>query len=219
LRISAIQALLAALGVVAAVFHFWYAGRMPVIGATTLYFFASGALFLLGSALVVARGRGGLFYLGSGGLMALAAIDNALLYYTRTFGFGVLSSVMGGPPGGFRRPLNGTLPRAPFNGTGGFRPPPGGFRGGGFGWYSSLNPPGPVEFLALQFAVIAVAAVAILLVARARAPPAPGAAPSVSPDPAPPTPTQNARPGGARADGNPGSVPANGRARAAPDSW
>jgi len=166
LKVSKLQVLLAALGALAAVFHFWYAGRLPAVTPTTLYFFAAGGLFLVGSLLVIARGRGTLFYLGAGGLIALGVIDNGLLYYTRTFGFGGLTSLMGGPPGGFRRPVNGTLPGSPFNGTGGFRPPPGGFRGGGFGWYSSWNPPGPVEFLALQLAVIVVAAVAIVLVVR-----------------------------------------------------
>ena len=169
MKVSKFQVLLAALAVLAAVFHFWYAAPMPQVTPTALYFFATGALFIVGGALVIARGSGAVFYLGSGGLIALGAIDNGLLYYTRTFGFGVLASVMGGPFGGFRRPVNGTLPGPPFNGTGGFRPPPGGFRGGGFGWYSSWNPPGPVEFFALQLAVILVAVAAIVVVMRSSA--------------------------------------------------
>jgi len=167
LKLTKLQVLLAALGGLAAAFHLWYGGRMPVLGPTSLYFFSAGALFLVGSVLVLAKGKGVLFFVGAGGLMALAAIDNGLLYYTRTYGFGVLASVMRGPPvSGFPSHGNGTFPTRPFNGTAGFRPPPGGFGHGGSGWYSSLNPPGPLEFLVLQLVVIVAAAAAIFLVWR-----------------------------------------------------
>ena len=149
------------MGVVAAVFHLWYAETMRTLTNTGGYFIASGVLFLVGAVLVIWKGSGFPFNLGAWGLFALSAIDNGLLFYTRTYGFGILSPLVGGPH--FSGNFSG---RPPFNGTSGFHPPPGGLGGGGFGWYSRWNPPGTIQFFVLQIAIMAIAVIAILVASR-----------------------------------------------------
>jgi hypothetical protein len=171
---------LAALAIIDAVFHFLLHGG----GNTGLYFLTAGVLFVLGAAFVLVSGSGILFSVGAYGLIALALIDNVLLYLTRTIGLRFLSSVMGGG-GGFRPGGGNFTGRGNFTGIGNFTRPPGfngtftGRFGGGHGvpWSTTWIPPGAVQTFVLQVLIIVVAIAAIVSVYQTRKakkpPPAP----------------------------------------------
>jgi hypothetical protein len=151
------------LALVGAVFHLWQAEAMHFLSPIGEYFGASGVLFLVGGIIAILGGRGFLFKLGAGGVLALSAIDNGLLYYTRTFGLGFIFGLFP-PPRSFQvRTFNGTLGGG-FNGTasrvinGTFRARP---PGGGAPWSTSWFPPGAVQFFVLQTVIIIVCAVAL----------------------------------------------------------
>jgi hypothetical protein len=185
---------LAVLAIVDGIFHFLLKGNGP-LSTTGIYFLLSGVLLIVGALLVLLQGSGALFALGAYGLIAIAIIDNALLYLTRTYGLRFLSSVMG-RGGGFHPGGNftgiGNFTR-PGNFTGNFTRPPG-FNGtftGGFGgrsipWSTSWIPPGAVQTFVLQILIIVVAIAAVVTVHRMRkgtaAPPSPAS-------PSPPAPT------------------------------
>jgi hypothetical protein len=143
----------AILGLVAGVFHLWLGSAMPLASPIGEYFLLTGSLFVLGVAFVALRGSGILFKIGTGGMLALGAIDNGLLYYTRTYGLGFLFHRPAGQPTSnrtFATPpgsLNGTLRAPPLH--------------GGVPWSTSWVPPGAVQFFVLQSAIIVVAAVAL----------------------------------------------------------
>ena len=95
---------LAVLAIIDGIFHFLLKGSGP-LSTTGIYFLLSGVLLIVGALLVLVKDTGVVFAIGAYGLIAIAAIDNALLYLTRTYGLRFLSSVMGGsggrgPPGG-----------------------------------------------------------------------------------------------------------------------
>lgn len=161
------------LGLLAAIFHVWYASTMPAFTPISEYFLASGILFLVGSVLVLPKGTGILFGLGAWGLLALSVIDNGLLYYTRSYGLGILSSLVFRPRsigGNYSQfPTNSTTRGPSFNGTGHFAPTHAGF-GRGLPWSTSWSPPGSVQFFVLQSAIIVVAIVAVLMASRRNGP-------------------------------------------------
>jgi hypothetical protein len=117
-----------------------------------------------------------LFDLGVSGLLALSVIDNGLLYYTRTYGLGILSSVVFRPRstgGSFSQSsTNSTTRGPPFTGTGHSAPTHAGF-GRGLPWSTSWSPPGAVQFFVLQSAVILVAVVVIVMALRHNGPATP----------------------------------------------
>ncbi len=168
---------LAVLAIVDGIFHFLLKGSGP-LSNTGIYFLLSGVLLIVGAVFVLLSGSGIVFTIGAYGLIALALIDNALLYLTRTYGLRFLSSVMGG--GGFR-------PRGNFTGFGNFtgssnftrsgnftRPPgfngtfTGGFGGRGIPSSTSWIPPGAVQTFLLQALIIVVAIAAIVAAHRIR---------------------------------------------------
>jgi len=162
---------LATLAIIDGIFHFLLKGNGP-LSTTGIYFLLAGVLLVVGGVLVLLSGSGAIFALGAYGLIAIAVIDNVLLYLTRTMGLGFLSSIMGRggfrPGGNFTRAGNfsGNFTRLGGNGT--F---PGGF-GRGFGhgipWSTSWIPPGAVQTFVLQILIIVVAVGAIVAVHRKR---------------------------------------------------
>jgi hypothetical protein len=166
---------LAVLAVVDGTFHFLLGDRGP-LSATNSYFLLSGVLLILGAIFVLVSSSGAVFAIGAYGLIAIAVIDDALLYLTRTYGLRFLGSIMGRgggfrPGGNFTRTGNFTPP-ANFTGGGGNFTRPGGF-GGGFGahgvpWSTSWIPPGAVQTFVLQVLIIMVAIGAIVAAMRFR---------------------------------------------------
>jgi hypothetical protein len=140
------------LGLVGSVFHLWLASVMRLSSPIGAYFAIAGVLFLVGSVFVLIHGFGFLFKLGAGGLIALSAIDNGLLYYTRTFGAGFVFRLFPSSATFRRPPTNATISGRPLGG-----PPP----GAGAPWSVSWIPPGAVQFFVLQSVIIIIAAVAL----------------------------------------------------------
>jgi hypothetical protein len=159
------------LAIIDGIFHFLLRGSGP-LSTTGVYFLLSGVLLIVGAVFILVSSKGIVFTIGAYGLIAIAAIDDALLYLTRTYGLGFLSSMMGRAggfrPGGnftgtgnFTRPGNfteiGNFTRPGFNGT--FT---GGFGRHGIPWSISWIPPGAVQTFVLQALIIVVAVGAIV---------------------------------------------------------
>jgi len=163
------------------IFHFLLKGSGP-LSTTGIYFLLSGVLLIVGAVFVLVSSKGIVFAIGAYGLIAIAIIDDALLYLTRTYGLRFLSSIMGRaggfhPGGNFTRTGN-------FTGFGNFTRPPGfngtfigGFGGRGIPWSTSWIPPGAVQTFVLQILIIVVAVGAIVATHHIRkdkgAPPSP----------------------------------------------
>ena len=183
---------LAVLAIVDGIFHFLLKGSGP-FSNTGIYFLLSGVLLVVGAVFVLLSSSGIVFAIGAYGLIAIAVIDNALLYLTRTYGLRFLSSVMGG--GGFRPRGNftgfGNFTRGNFTGGNFTRPPgfngtfTGGFGGRGIPWSTSWIPPGAVQTFVLQVLIIVVAVAAIVAAHRIRKSRKPTS--SVAPSSPPPT--------------------------------
>lgn len=157
---------LVTLAIVDGIFHFLLKGSGP-LSTTGIYFLLSGVLLIVGAVFVLLSGSGILFTIGAYGLIAIAIIDDGLLYLTRTYGLRFLSSIMG-RAGGFRPSGNFTRP-GNFTGTGNFTRPPGfngtftgGFGGRGIPWSTSWIPPGAVQTFVLQVLIVVVAVGAIV---------------------------------------------------------
>ncbi len=159
------------LAIIDGIFHFLLKGSGP-LSTTGIYFLLSGVLLIAGAVFVLVSSKGIVFAIGAYGLIAIAAIDDALLYLTRSYGLGFLSSIMGRggfrPGGNFTRTGNFTRP-GNFTGIGNFTRPPGfngtftgGFGGRGIPWSTSWIPPGAVQTFALQVLIIVVAVGAIV---------------------------------------------------------
>jgi len=164
---------LAVLAVIDGIFHFLLKGSGP-LSNTGMYFLLSGVLLIVGAVFVLLSSSGIIFSIGAYGLIAIAVIDNALLYLTRTYGLRFLASVMGGGgfrPGGNFTGFGGNFTR-PANFTGGnFTRPPGftgGFGGRGIPWSTSWIPPGAVQTFVIQILIIIVAIAAIVAAHRIR---------------------------------------------------
>ena len=168
-RISGWHIGLFLLAVVGAIFHLWQADLTRFSGLIGTYFVVAGVLFLAGGVIVLAGGRGWLFKLGAFVVIALSAIDNGLLYVTRTYGMGLVFSLFPGSRPFPARPFNGTFPAGGFNGTG-TRLFNGTFTGRpfvrGVPWSTSWFPPGAVQFFVLQTIIIVVAALALWRVGK-----------------------------------------------------
>ena len=186
--VSTWRIVLVLLAIVDGVFHFLLKGSGP-LSTTSLYFLVSGILLVVGAILVLVSSSGALFALGAYGLIAIAVIDDVLLYLTRTYGLRFLSGIMGAG-GGFRPSDNftgfGNFTRTGnFTRSGNFTKPPGGFggfAGRGIPWSTSWLPPGAVQTFILQVLIIVVAVAAIVaarrMSKRRKAPPSPPSAPA-----------------------------------------
>jgi hypothetical protein len=164
---------LVVLALIDGIFHFLLKGSGP-LSVTGIYFLLSGVLLIVGAVLVLVSSSGAIFSLGAYGLIAIAVIDDALLYLTRTIGLRFLSSIMG-RGGGFRPPTGNFTGFGNSTRTGNFTRPPGfngtftgGFGGRGIPWSTTWIPPGAVQTFILQALIIIVAVAAIITARRIR---------------------------------------------------
>jgi hypothetical protein len=185
--VSIWRIVLVVLAILDGLFHFLLRGSGPLT-TTSLYFLVSGILLVVGAILVLVSSSGALFVLGTYGLIAIAVIDDVLLYLTRTYGLRFLSGIMGA--GGFHPSGNftglGNFTRTGnFTRSGNFTRPPGGFggfAGRGIPWSTSWIPPGAVQTFILQVLIIVVAAAVIVAARRiSTSKKAPSGPPSVPP--------------------------------------
>lgn len=194
--VSLWRILLVVLAVVDGIFHFLLKGSGP-LSVTGIYFLLSGVLLVVGAVFLLLSSSGVLFSIGAYGLIAIALIDNVLLYLTRTYGLRFLSSIMGrggsrftgggnfSGAGNFTRPGNfsipGNLTRFPGSSNGTLVRE---FAGRAVPWSTSWIPPGAVQTFVLQVLIVVVAVAAIVAARRAKRrdknPPGTGNAPAAS---------------------------------------